>query len=294
MVNLMITIAITAFKEEKIIGKCLNSILSQKLPKEYEILISCPDKPTINVVKEYMKKNKKIKLIGDPGRGKPAALNLIFKRAKGEIIVCTCGDIIMGKNSLELLLRHFQDPKVGAVGSNPTLIRQNSFLDDWYEMNKRARHMRRMYEKKRGDVVYVPGQLFAVRKDIVKNFEIPENACLDDGVISYETRLRGFRIEYEPEAKAYTKCPTTLKDFINQATRICIGQYQMRRWYRIRNVSRKKIHSFSVQSKFGLKKMFVFLILWFIYLSSYIYGLYLLKSGAGISKMWMEIKTTKR
>jgi len=291
----MITIGITAFKEEKTIGKCLNSILSQELPKEYEILVACPDKPTKDIVKEYVKENKKIKLIRrKPNTSKSEALNLIFKHAKGKFIVCTCGDSIWGKNCLRLLLRHFQDPEVGAVGARPVLVKQDSFLDDWYEMSKNARHIRRMYEKNNGNVMYITGNLFAIRQDVIRKIsEIPKDTCLDDGTISLEVRLQGFKLEYEPKARVYIKCPATLKDFIKQASRNNIGQYQMKIRYGKKIQLQKKIRSFYTFN-FGPKKFFVFFILWLVYLLSYVYGFWLIKTGAGISKIWTHIETTKR
>mgnify|MGYP001611484071 FL=1 len=88
----MISIAIASFKEPKTIGRAIDSILNQNL-KDYELIVSSPDKITQKIVERYIQKNKKISLIKDKGLGKPAALNLIFKKARGEVLILTDGDV---------------------------------------------------------------------------------------------------------------------------------------------------------------------------------------------------------
>jgi len=70
----MISIIITAFKEEKTVGKAIESFLNNQIAKDHEILVICPDDGTKKVVKEYEKKYKFVKHVQDQGHGKPAAL----------------------------------------------------------------------------------------------------------------------------------------------------------------------------------------------------------------------------
>jgi len=69
----MISIIITAYKEPNL-DKCLDSILNQKLPKRYEILVLVPDKETLDIAKRYQKKNRKIRIIKDPGKTEKESL----------------------------------------------------------------------------------------------------------------------------------------------------------------------------------------------------------------------------
>ena len=91
------SVIITAFKEEKTIGEAIKQIIYQ-LPKNSEILVIAPDEPTLSVAKKFSEKDKRIKILKDPGKGKPTALNLGFKEAKGKVLILTDGDVLAGKN----------------------------------------------------------------------------------------------------------------------------------------------------------------------------------------------------
>ncbi len=75
---------ITAFKEEKTIGKAIRQIISQ-LPKNSEVLVVAPDEPTLSVARKLAENDGRIKILKDPGKGKPTALNLGFRKVKGKI-----------------------------------------------------------------------------------------------------------------------------------------------------------------------------------------------------------------
>lgn len=47
----MISIIITSFKEPDTIGKAIDSIISQKINYDYELIISAPDIETLNALK---------------------------------------------------------------------------------------------------------------------------------------------------------------------------------------------------------------------------------------------------
>src|SRR3990167_5285514 len=124
----MISIIVTAFKEEKTIGKCVESILSQNLKEKYEIIVACPDEETKKIALSY----KGVKHFQDPGKGKSFALNLLFKKVKGDILIFTDGDVYLGKNAINEIIEKFQDPKVGFVGGR--VVSQNektSMLGYW-------------------------------------------------------------------------------------------------------------------------------------------------------------------
>ena len=100
----MLSIIITAYKEEKTISRAIQSVLDNNLKIPYEILVIAPDEKTLNVAKIFAGKNSKIKVIKDKGEGKSLALNLAISYAKGEVLVLTDGDVYIDGNSLKNLL----------------------------------------------------------------------------------------------------------------------------------------------------------------------------------------------
>src|SRR3989338_6572335 len=96
----MISIIITAYGEPKSTEKAINSFLNQKIPEKYEIIVADPFKEVKQYITKKFKDKKQVKFFHDPGKGKSYALNLLFKIAKGSILILTDGDVFIDKNSV--------------------------------------------------------------------------------------------------------------------------------------------------------------------------------------------------
>ena len=85
-----ISIIIPCRNEEKFIGKCLDSILAQDYPKEkLEILImdGMSEDKTREVIKEYGQKHSFVRLLDNPDKVTPKAMNIGVQNSRGEVIV---------------------------------------------------------------------------------------------------------------------------------------------------------------------------------------------------------------
>ena len=84
-----VSVVIPIRNEEKYISRCLASILSQDYPMDkLEILAvdGMSEDGTREILNEYAKKHNNIRVIDNPNRIVPKALNIGIKNAKGEII----------------------------------------------------------------------------------------------------------------------------------------------------------------------------------------------------------------
>jgi len=85
-----ISVIIPILNEEKYIRQCLNSIIECDFPKEQmEVLLidgGSEDK-TIEIINDYQKKYPFFKLLHNPKKIVPVAMNLGIKKAKGEYII---------------------------------------------------------------------------------------------------------------------------------------------------------------------------------------------------------------
>ncbi len=214
----MISIIITSYKEAETIGKAIESFLKQDIKEEYEIIVSCPDKETVDVVKEYSKKYKQVKHFKDPGKGKMYALNLVFKEVKGEILILTDGDVYVSDNSVKEILKAFKDKKVGCVACKPvSLESRDNMYGHWSHLLLEGAHRARLKRDEKGEYFTCSGYLFAFRNGIVKEFDrdIPE-----DAVIPFIFMQEDYKLKYVPEAEVYIKYPNNFKDWIEQKKRI--------------------------------------------------------------------------
>lgn len=240
----MISVIISSRQEPKTIRRCISSIADRKysgIPSPFEIIQVTPDELTL---KQGQKEANKLGLsrkqyiqIKDPQRGKPFALKMAIKRAKGDIIIFTDGDVYFGKDSVKELLLPFQHSNVGGVSGRPiSQDKRDTCLGYWgHLLSDSADHRRRntMQKVEKGDYyvsnkTFFPmsGYIMAVRNIDMK---IPQDVLSDDAYISYYIRNQGLDIAYAPNAVSYVKYPTNLRDYYKQKVRSIGGFKQLKR-----------------------------------------------------------------
>ena len=238
----MISIIITSWKEPKTIDKCIECIVDRKysgLKENFEVIQVSPDKETLEAglytAKKLHLNKKEFIQIQDPKKGKPSALKLAFKKAKGDIWILTDGDTYFEKNAVKYLLEPFQNNKVGGVSGRPVAMnRKDSMFGYWGHLLSDAAHHRRIITMNKKESNYylsnqeffpMSGYIMAVRNF---NFDIPPNVLSDDAYLSYSIRNIGKEIAYAPLAKCYVKYPTNLKDYYKQKVRSLGGFIQLK------------------------------------------------------------------
>ncbi len=237
----MISIILTAYKEPKTIQKAIRSFLDNKIKESYEILVLAPDKETLDEAKKI--KNKKLKIIQDQGRGKPAALNLAFKKAKGNILILSDGDVYIDEHSLKQMIEMFKDKRVGAVTGRPiSLNPRNNMLGFWSHLLTDIADKVRKKMVKEKKVIVCSGYLYAIRSGIID--KIPEESLADDAVISHMIHERGYKTLYSPSSLVYVKYPTNFNDWIKQKKRSAGGYNQLKYFIE----EKERMRSFSKES----------------------------------------------
>lgn len=103
-----ISVIVTAFNEEKYIGRCLRSLLSQNFNKNsYEIIVvnDCSDDKTEFAINQFISPfDQQIKLLSNPeNKGLPFSLNLGIKNSNAKYIVRVDGDDFVNENFLSCL-----------------------------------------------------------------------------------------------------------------------------------------------------------------------------------------------
>ncbi|MAH49494.1 hypothetical protein CMI37_26965 [Candidatus Pacearchaeota archaeon] len=291
----MISIILTAYKEPDTIGKAIEQILKNKL-KNYELLVTAPDDETLNAAKKYSSKIKKLRLIRDEGKGKPNALNNVLPQAKGDIIVLTDGDIYIRENSINELLKHFSDSKVGAVSGHPvSKDSRKTLMGYWGTVLLDIAHKIRKQKDQENQFLFCTGYLFAMKKGLVEKMPLE---ILDDSYISQEIWRKGYKIKYEEKAVVFIKNPETFKDWIKQKKRNTFGEFQLKK-YKV-----KSMRGFKDEARGGIFKVFTYpktmkeiswtVLLVFARLYAWINATYNYKiKKASMQKVWVRIETTK-
>lgn len=117
----MLSVIVPIYNEEKYICKCIDSILEQEYPKDdIEVILvdGMSSDRTREIVQEYTKKYPFIRLIDNPNRIAPSAMNLGIKAAKGDVIMRLDAHATYEKNYFSVLvsaLNLYGADNVGAV-----------------------------------------------------------------------------------------------------------------------------------------------------------------------------------
>jgi len=213
----MISILITSFKEPKTIGKAIESFINQDIREKYELIVSAPDKETLDVVKEYAKKNKKIKLFKDPRMGKSYALNLLLKKTKGDIIILSDGDVYVSENSVNEILKEFSNQKVGCVSGRPMPVEdRKTKYGYWANFLFDSAHKLRKKLKEEGKFLECSGYLWAFRNNVIKSFPLD---VAEDTIVPYFFWEKGYKISYSDKALVFVKNVDNREEWISQKVR---------------------------------------------------------------------------
>lgn len=223
----MLSIIITAYKEPRTIPAAVEALAKQAPPKS-EILVTAPDEETLDAARKLNKKYKFIKCIKDEGKGKPAALNIAVKKAKGNILVLTDGDVAVDEKALAALISPLKDKNIGAVSGRPVSTSpRNTQFGFWAHLLTTIAHEQRLEHLASKEHFFCSGYLFAIRKNLFP--KLPEWLLSEDGYISNAVYSKGFSLSYAPEAKVYVKYPDNFSDWIKQKKRSAGGYNQIKK-----------------------------------------------------------------
>jgi cellulose synthase/poly-beta-1,6-N-acetylglucosamine synthase-like glycosyltransferase len=220
-----VSIGITAHNEEKNMGKLLERLSKEKFSfnlKEIIVVASgCTDK-TEEIVREHIKKSEGIKLIPEIRRmGKSSAVNIILKKAKGDVIVFICADNIPKKSSINELVRELLNERTMASTGRPIPLENKNTLFGYISHFIWILHHEICLESPK-----ISGELFAIRRGIVD--ELPYNIINDDGYFTSILRKKDYKISYVKRAVTYMIGKNSLLYHIRRRRRIARGYMQLK------------------------------------------------------------------
>jgi len=179
-----ISIIIPCLNEEKYIENCLNSIINSDYKKEnLELLVvdGMSDDKTREIVKEYEKKYKYIKLIDNTKKTAPIAMNIGIKSSCGEFVFIISAHAKYETNYFSKLVENIIELDASCVG--PLLI------TDVKNKTKKSNSIKKVLSHKLG----VGNASFRIGSDEVKDVDTVAFGCYKREVFDkygfYDERL---------------------------------------------------------------------------------------------------------
>ena len=221
--QILVSVIIPCRNEEKFIGKCLDSVIANDYLKDnIEILVidGMSDDKTREILKDYSQKYNFIRMIDNPKKFTPFALNIGVKNAKGEIIIRLDAHSIYNKDYISKCIKYLKEYEVDNVGgiwkimpSEKTLINKAIVLASSSFFGAGNAHYRTGYSKGLKFVDTVFGGCY--KKEVFKKIGLYNENLIRSQDMEFNLRLKkaGGKILLVPEIVTRYYPKSTLKEF---------------------------------------------------------------------------------
>lgn len=230
----MISLVVPAYNEGPVIEAAIRSLLKLDYPN-YEVLI-VDDGSTDDTYEKALAVARQstvipVRVISKANGGKADALNTGMTNARGEFVLNMDGDTKLSRNTLRACIRHFDDPRIGAVAGNVKVLNRENI---WTRVQAleyvEGLAMARKAQSFMRSVNIIPGPLGMFRKTVLQQVGgYDQDTFAEDCDLTLKMLMRGWHIAYEPTAIAWVETPSGLLDLLKQRYRWTRGILQAMR-----------------------------------------------------------------
>ncbi len=225
----VVSVLIPAYNEEEVIVYTVNSVLESDYPKLEVIVVDDGSTDgTGELLDSQFGRNPAVRIIHQPNSGKPAALSHALAEASSAILITIDADTAIEPDAITKLVRHFANPRVGAVAGNVKVGNRVSWLTRWQALEYVTSQN---LEKRAFDLLncipVVPGALSAWRAEAINEAGgFSADTVAEDTDLTMTIRRAGWKISYEEEAIGWTDAPETAAVLVRQRFRWTFGTLQ--------------------------------------------------------------------
>jgi cellulose synthase/poly-beta-1,6-N-acetylglucosamine synthase-like glycosyltransferase/peptidoglycan/xylan/chitin deacetylase (PgdA/CDA1 family) len=228
-----VAVLIPAYNEEKVIERTVRAALNSNYSNLRVIVIDDGSRDrTLEVARAAFAREEvegKVLILTKPNFGKAAALNYGIEHIEdAELFVGIDADTIIAGDAISRLVPHFINPKVGAIAGNAKVGNRVNLWTRWQALEYiTSQNFERRALDVLGAVSVVPGAIGAWRVSAVREaggYQL--DTVAEDADLTMALLRRGYRVEYEDMALAYTEAPTNANGLMRQRFRWSFGILQ--------------------------------------------------------------------
>ncbi|EJL30215.1 glycosyl transferase [Caulobacter sp. AP07] len=225
----LVSVLIPCFNEEKVIAASVARILESDW-KNLEVLVL--DDGSSDATAEEVRKahgdNPRVTLLSFENGGKARAVNRGLAVAKGEYVVALDADTLFPPKTIGRLMRWFANPTIGAVAGNAIVGNRLNIVTRWQALEYvTAQNLERRALSALGAVTVVPGAVGAWRKSVLDELGgYPSDTLAEDQDLTIACQRAGWKVAFDPDARAYTEAPDTVAGLLKQRFRWSFGTLQ--------------------------------------------------------------------
>lgn len=169
-----------------------------------------------------------VHVVRQANRGKPGALNAGIERARHDVLVLLDGDTIFEPDTIAQLVQPLKDPGVGAVSGNAKVGNRQGLLGRWQHLEYCAgSNLDRQILHALRCIPTVPGAVGAFRREALRDVGgVSSDTLAEDTDLTISVTRAGWRVAYQPSARAWTEAPVTVRGLYRQRYRWSYGTFQ--------------------------------------------------------------------
>lgn len=230
-----VSILMAAYNEESVLDKKIVSLLSQDYPVEkIQIFIGSDNSTdrTNEILRSYEGEGFSVTYF-DSRQGKPSIINRLAQQAtaqqpgsKDNIFLLTDASVMLEKNVIFELVKHFKNDRIGMVDAHMTYVglqsdgiskSENSYLSS--EVKLKANESK-VWKQMIGPF----GGCFAMRVDLYT--EVPDNFLVDDFYLAMHVLAEGYQVINEMKAICSEPVSHLSSEEFRRKKRISTGNFQ--------------------------------------------------------------------
>ncbi|MFZ0299742.1 MAG: glycosyltransferase [Candidatus Sulfotelmatobacter sp.] len=228
-----VAVLIPAYNEEKVIERTVRAALNSDYRNLRVIVIDDGSRDrTLEIARTAFAREQaagKVLILTKPNSGKADALNYGIEHiGDAELFVGIDADTVIASDAISRLVPHFINPKVGAIAGNAKVGNRVNLWTRWQALEYiTSQNFERRALDVLGAVSVVPGAIGAWRVSAVREaggYQI--DTVAEDADLTMALLRRGYRVEYEDMALAYTEAPTNANGLMRQRFRWSFGVLQ--------------------------------------------------------------------
>jgi len=227
-----VAVLIPAFNEEKVIARTIRSVLHSSYPNLRIVVIDdgSSDRTADVACEQFAREiaRGRLTVLRQANAGKAAALNYGLQHVTEEFFVGIDADTLIGTDAIAYLVPHFQDPQVAAMAGNAKVGNRVNLWTRWQALEYiTSQNFERRALNVFSSVCVVPGAIGAWRTELVRECNgYKTDTVAEDADLTMALLQRGYKVEYEDRALAFTEAPTTANGLMRQRFRWSFGILQ--------------------------------------------------------------------
>jgi len=221
-----VSLVVAAYNEEGWIAQKIRNHLALDYPKgklHHVVITDGSNDATPDIARGF----DGVEVHHHPERkGKIAAVHRVMPLIKTPIVVFTDANTLLNHEAIRRIVRHYRDPKVGAVAGEKRVHMSESDAAHaagegiYWKYESLLKHL----DSELYSVVGAAGELFSIRRELYQ--PVPEDTVIEDFVMTLTIARGGHRVVYEPEAYAVEGPSASVPEELKRKIRIAAGGLQ--------------------------------------------------------------------